>query len=260
MPMGAFTAEVASSCADVGVARGPRPCDDRISWQAAGVIDDFAKSYLHDDLKWIRSVLLSKLDGLPEYDVRRPLTTTGTNLLGLVKHLSATEARYFGEIFDRPSPWPLPAWDSDEAWSETNMWATADETRADIITRYQLAGEFTDATIEALPIDAPGHVPWWPRPDVKLFNIIVHVLTETNRHCGHADILREHLDGQVGAGPEADHLHGHDASYWSAYRATVEQAAEAAVRRESEGTDGFRNTEVEQRHLSSEKKACGLPQ
>jgi hypothetical protein len=192
------------------------------------MIDNFAKDYLHDDLKWIRAALLSKLDGLCEYDVRRPLTTTGTNLLGLVKHLSVTEARYFSEVFGRPSPWPLPRWDSDNAWSGDDMWAAADETRAELVDRYRLACEFTDATIEALPVDAPGHVPWWPRPDVKLFNVMVHVLTETNRHAGHADILREQLDGQVGTGVAGKVLHGQDTAYWSARRAKIEHAAQAA--------------------------------
>jgi hypothetical protein len=192
------------------------------------VIDDFAKDYLHDDLKWIREDLLTKLEGLPEYDVRRPLTTTGTNLLGLVKHLSATEARYFSEVFDRPSPWPLPHWKSDEAWSHTDMWATEHETRGELIDRYRLAWEFTDATIASLPIDAKGHVPWWPRPDVKLFNVMVHLLTETNRHAGHADILREELDGQVGMGAGRGILHGRDPAYWQVHREAIERAAKAA--------------------------------
>ncbi len=192
------------------------------------MIDDFAKQYLQDDLKWIREAVLSKLDGLSEYDVRRPLTATGTNLLGLVKHLSVTEARYFSEVFNRPSPWPLPRWDSDDAWSGDDMWATEHETRAEIVDRYRLACEFTDATIEVLPVDAPGHVPWWPRPDVKLFNVMVHVLTETNRHAGHADILREQLDGRVGAGPSDKVLHDRDPSYWADHRAKIDQAAQAA--------------------------------
>ena len=71
-------------------------------------------------------------------------------------------------------------------------------TREEITARYRRAWEHSDTTITALPIDAPGHVPWWPRPNVKLFNILVHVLTETSRHAGHADILREQLDGSVG--------------------------------------------------------------
>ncbi|GAA1565819.1 DinB family protein [Kribbella hippodromi] len=191
------------------------------------MIDDFAKEYLHDELRWIREALLSKLEGLSEYDVRRPLTTTGTNLLGLVKHLSVTEARYFSEVFDRPSPWPLPHWKSDDAWSGNDMWAAEHETRTDIVDRYRLARDVADATIAALPIDAPGHVPWWPRPDVKLFNIMVHLLAETSRHAGHADILREELDGRVGAGLVGTMLHGRDRQYWVAHRAKIERAAQA---------------------------------
>lgn len=72
------------------------------------MFDAHAKNYLHDDLRWIRKATLSKLDGLSEYDIRRTLTSTGTNLLGLIKHLSFWEARYFGEVFDRPFPEPLP--------------------------------------------------------------------------------------------------------------------------------------------------------
>jgi Protein of unknown function (DUF664) len=70
------------------------------------------------------------------------------------------------------------------------MWVAADDPRAEIIDRYRLAGANSDAAIAALAIDAPGYVPWWPRPDVWLFNILVHMLTETHRHAGHADILR----------------------------------------------------------------------
>jgi hypothetical protein len=78
------------------------------------VIDEFAKEHLHHELRSAREVLVWKLDGLSEYDIRRPLTATGTNLLGLVKHAATWEARYLGEIFGRPFPQPLPRWqDSD---------------------------------------------------------------------------------------------------------------------------------------------------
>jgi hypothetical protein len=193
------------------------------------VIDEFAKEYLHDDLRWIREAVLWKLDGLSEYDVRRPLTPTGTNLLGLIKHLATWEARYFGEVFDRPFPEPLPRWD-DEAASGTDLWATEHETREEIIDFYRRVWEHSDATINALPIDAPGHVPWWPHPNVKLFNILVHILTETNRHAGHADILREQLDGAVGTDPQNPAWPEYDAAYWENRCAKIEQAAKAADR------------------------------
>jgi hypothetical protein len=191
------------------------------------MIDAFAKNYLHDDLRWVRETMLWKLDGLGEYDVRRPLTSTGTNLLGLIKHLSNTEILYFGEVFGRPFPEHLP-WRDDDAGDDADKWATENETRAEIVSRYQRAWEHSDATIDALDIGAPGHVPWWPRPNVKLFNVMVHVLTETNRHAGHADILREQLDGAVGTAPGSTALQDHDAAFWANQRRTIERAARAA--------------------------------
>jgi hypothetical protein len=163
--------------------------------RVGGVIDEFAKAYLHDDLRFARGVLVWKLDGLSEYDMRRPLTASGTNLLGLVKHMATWEARYLGEIFDRPFPEPLPRWQDSDG---SDLWATADESREEIVDFYRRAAEHADRTIDELPIDAAGYVPWWPRPHVKLFNVVVHVLGDTNRHAGHADILREQLDGRIG--------------------------------------------------------------
>jgi hypothetical protein len=192
--------------------------------ESRGVIDEFAKEYLHDALRWIREALLSKLDGLSDYDIRRPLTATGTNLLGLIKHLSVTETRYFTEVFNRPCSEVLARWDDAAAWG-TDMWATADEARGEVVARYRRAWEYADATISALPIDAPGYVPWWPQPEVTLFNVMVHVLAETSRHAGHADILREQLDGTVGTGPEGTILHGLDAAHWESQRAKIERAA-----------------------------------
>ncbi|GAB3178202.1 uncharacterized protein DUF664 [Micromonospora palomenae] len=190
------------------------------------MIDDFAKTHLHSDLREVREAILWKLDGLGEYDIRRPLTATGTNLLGLVKHLSVWEARYFGEVFGRPFPEPLGRWDDAEARG-SDMWATEHETREEIIDRYRRVWEHSDATIIALDIDSPGYVPWWPRPQVTLFAILVHVLTETNRHAGHADILREQLDGLTGTAARYANLKP-DAAFWEARRAQIERAAKAA--------------------------------
>jgi hypothetical protein len=191
------------------------------------VIDDTAKAYLQDYLREAREAMLAKLDGVSEYDARRPLTATGTNLLGLIKHLSTWEARYFGEVFDRPFPEPLPRWDV-EAERLADMWATEHESRSDVVDRYRRVWDHSDATVDALAIDAPGHVVWWPRPDVKLFDILVHMLAETSRHAGHADILREELDGAVGTDAESMALRTHDAAFWAEQRAKIEQAARAA--------------------------------
>ncbi|HEX6342073.1 DinB family protein [Umezawaea sp.] len=191
------------------------------------MIDDFAKDYLHSDPQEIRGVVLQKLDGLSEYDVRRPLTSTGTTPLGLIKHLSTTESRYFGEVFERPSPEPVPRWDDLEQRG-TDLWATEHETREQITSRYRRTREHSDATIAALSLDPPGHVPWWPRPDVMLFNVLVHVLTETSRHAGHADILREQLDSDANRYGEGTARQGRDATFWENRCAEVERAARAA--------------------------------
>lgn len=179
------------------------------------------KDHLHENLHWARDSMLSKLDGLSDYAVRRPLTPTGTNLLGLIKHLSLGNSRYLGEVMGRPFPEPLPRWD-DLSARGTDFWATEHETRDDIIARYHRVWAHADATISALPLDAPGHVPWWPDPEVTLFNVMVHVLTETTRHAGHADILREQLDGHTDA-PDRG------AEFWEARYAEVERAARAAT-------------------------------
>jgi hypothetical protein len=191
------------------------------------VIDEFAKEYLHRNLRGMREALHSKLNGLTEYDIRRPLTSTGTNLLGLVKHQAISESRYFGLVFDRPFPEPLPRWD-DESAEDTEFWAGADETREVIIGLARRVWAHSDATITALPIDAPGYVPWW-RDEVKLFNILVHALGDTSRHAGHADIMREQLDGSVGWNGESTPGHGHDQAFWEARCAEIERAARAAA-------------------------------
>jgi hypothetical protein len=188
------------------------------------VIDDFAKDYLHGRLKAIRETLVWKLDGLSDYDVRRPLTATGTNLLGLVKHMATLEAWYFGEVFGRPFPEPLGRWQDADG---SDLWVTPDETREQIIGFYHAAGGHADTTIKQLPLDAPGHVPWWSRPDVKLFTIMIHVLQETTRHAGHADILREQLDGRTGL--RAEYEEQIDTEARAIHRAMIEQAAHAAA-------------------------------
>ncbi|MFF5497747.1 DinB family protein [Streptomyces aquilus] len=190
------------------------------------MIDTFAKDHLHSRLRRDRETLLWKLDGLSEYDARRPLTATGTNLLGLVKHVATVEARYFGEVFDRPSPHPLCRWQDSDG---SDQWATEDETRDQIIEFYQRTWQHADATIHELPLDAPGHVPWWagPYPNTNLFAIMLHVLTETTRHTGHADILREGLDGRTGI--RAEHEQPIDDEARAAHRAKIEQTARRAA-------------------------------
>jgi hypothetical protein len=187
------------------------------------------KADLHRYLKEARDALRWKLDGLSEYDARRPLVRTGTNLLGLVKHVASMAAGYFGETFGRPFAEPLP-WLAESAEPNADMWATAEESREDILGLHHRAWAHADATIEALPLDAIGRVAWW-RPDgneVTLHRILVHMTAETNRHAGHADIVRELIDGAVGWRDVNDNLPPVDRAWWEEHHARVEDAARRA--------------------------------
>jgi hypothetical protein len=188
------------------------------------------KRIIHLYLDKQRRALLAKLDGIGERDVRWPMTPTGTNLLGLVKHVASNELGYFGEVFDRPSNVPQP-WLDDGAEFNADMWATAEESREDILGLYQRAAAHTDATIEALELDAPGRVPWWPpeRQQVTLQQIMVHVTVEIARHAGHADIIRELIDGA--AGDNDGNLPDQTPQEWANYRLRLEQAATEAAQR-----------------------------
>ncbi|WP_236829454.1 DinB family protein [Blastococcus sp. KM273128] len=192
-----------------------------------------AKTALRRDLQAGRDAVLWKLEGLPEYDVRRPMTPTGTNLLGLVKHLAFVEQGYLGAVFGRPVP-EAQAWIEDDG-SEPNwdLWATADETREQVVDGYRRAWAHADATIGALPLDAPGHVPWWGpgRRDVTLHQVLVHVVAETHRHAGHADIVRELIDGAAGLRAGGSNLPEVDRAWWSAHRELIEQVARDAAAR-----------------------------
>jgi hypothetical protein len=156
-----------------------------------------AKHHLHKCLRQARNEVIPKLDGLDEYDVRRPMTRTGINLLGLVKHLAFFEASYFGFVFDRKYPEAIPVVDENFRNPDL-MWVPADQAREQIIEGYRKACRHADETIEALPLDAVGRVPWWETNDVSLFNVMAHMLGETRQHLGHMDLIREQLDARIG--------------------------------------------------------------
>jgi uncharacterized damage-inducible protein DinB len=160
------------------------------------------KAALHHYLRATRDDLIWKLDGLSEREARLPRTATGNNLLGVLKHCLNVEAGYFGPTFGRefPSPEelvPMPAYEQDP---QADWYARADETKDGLIDLYRRVGVFADQTIEQLPLDAPGRVPWWQpgRDVVTLQRIIIHVTCDLARHAGHADIMREQHDSAIG--------------------------------------------------------------
>lgn len=174
------------------------------------------KDMLRGYLATPREALLWKLEGLDERDARLPRTPTGTSLLGLVKHAAAIEEGYFGVVFGRKHHGPELY---DVADPLSDMYATPDESPAEIATIYLEVQEFANATIDELDLDALGSVPWWPaeRRDVTLERIIVHVAIDLARHAGHADILREQIDGTAGLRVGNTNIPSLSADDWAAH-------------------------------------------
>jgi len=164
------------------------------------------KATLKRYLQGTREGLVWKLEGLSERELRLPRTPTGTNLLGLVKHAASVEIGYFGDTFGRawPSPEEIPwmaPWTDDSLPDDpqADFYATADESAEQVVDLYRRVWAFADETIDALPLDALGRVPWWGEDgEATLHTILVHVLADLKQHAGHADILRETIDGRVG--------------------------------------------------------------
>lgn len=142
-----------------------------------------------------RATLLMKLDGLSESDMRRILVSSGTNLLGMVRHLAFAEDYWFSQIFagaDVDAPRALPG---DEV--------PPDVRSQDVVAGYEAACARSRAVIDASDLDdrARGTVSnrRGPATQFNLRWVLTHMIEETARHNGHADILREQTDGATGA-------------------------------------------------------------
>jgi hypothetical protein len=182
------------------------------------------KTELHRKLQACRAGLLAKLDGLSEYDRRLPMTPTGTNLLGLVKHLAGLEYLYLGESFGYPAPERMSWIEDGSIWQGADMWATPEESSEYIIGLYRRACAHADGVITALELGAPGSVPHWAedRRKTTLGTLLIRMIAESAQHAGHADIVRELIDGK--GGPDQDAL---DELTWHEYLAQVQTAASA---------------------------------
>jgi Protein of unknown function (DUF664) len=175
-------------------------------------------------LQQARDSVLASMEGLSEYDIRRPMTPSATNLLGLVKHLAGIELQYLGDAVGRPSPVRLPWVEDESIWDSADMWATAEQTRQELVDLYRAAWEHSDESIAQLPLDAPATVAWWPedRRTTTFGSLLVRVVAETAQHAGHTDIVREMIDGR--GGRDRDDVG--DAAWWDRHVERVRQAAE----------------------------------
>jgi Protein of unknown function (DUF664) len=181
------------------------------------------KDELHSKLRASRAGLLSRLGDLSEYDLRRPMTATGTNLLGLVKHLAGLEYEYLGESFSRPAPETMSWFEDGSIWENADMWAKPDESSKYLIGLYRRACAHADLVIADLNLESPGSVAHWPedRRGTTLGALLIRMVAETAQHAGHADIIRELIDGRAGPADEA-----FDESYWRDYVGQVQGAAD----------------------------------
>ncbi len=150
------------------------------------------KESLHVSLDRHRDVVLWKVEGLSDEQLRRPMTPSGTNLLGLVKHLGSVEYGWFCETFGRESE-AIP-FDANEP--DADMRAGPDEATADIIAYYARARAAADRVIDEVDLDDVGTA--WFGEAVSMRWVLIHMIEETARHTGHMDILRELIDGATG--------------------------------------------------------------
>ncbi|WP_069171306.1 DinB family protein [Streptomyces griseus] len=151
------------------------------------------KESLHASLDRHRDVVLWKLQGLDDEQLRRPMTPSGTHLLGLVKHLATVEYGWFCSTFGRRTEefWFDPARD--------DMTVAPDESTADILAFYARARAAADRSIEETDLDTTGTS--WNGTTVSMRWVLVHMLEDVLRHAGHMDIVRELLDGATGSHP-----------------------------------------------------------
>ena len=150
------------------------------------------KESLRASLDRHRDVILWKLEGLDDEALRRPMTPSGTNLLGLVKHLAAVEYGWFVLTFGRETE-PLPF---DDADPDADLRVGPDETTDDVLAFYGRARAAADEVIDELDLDDTGRA--WFGDAVSMRWVLIHMIEENARHAGHVAIVRELIDGAVG--------------------------------------------------------------
>lgn len=150
------------------------------------------KDTLRTSLDRHRDAVLWKLDGLDDEQQRRPMTPSGTTLLGLVKHLASVEYGWFVGTFGGEVE---PLW--FDPYSEEDM-RTEDDTTERIVEFYGRARAAADRVIAERSLNDLGRPAWRRDDSVSLRWVLVHMIEETARHAGHMDIVRELIDGRTG--------------------------------------------------------------
>ena len=150
------------------------------------------KDTLEGFLDWQRATVLWKLEGLSDADLRRPMTTSGLTMLGLVKHIAYVERWWFQTVFlDRDVSYP---WTDEDPDADFRI--EPDESTADILDLYAQETAEARAIVNGASLDDESNHP--SRIGFSLRWIVTHMLEETARHNGHLDLMREAIDGTTG--------------------------------------------------------------
>ncbi|MEM9565631.1 MAG: DinB family protein [Actinomycetota bacterium] len=179
------------------------------------------RDLLRAHLTGARDAMTWKVEGLTEEQRRRPMTPTGTNLIGLVKHLTWIEGWYLCEFFDRERPRLDWEWEQDADWGHhSHLYAKPEETTEDLLAAYRATTAAADRSIDELGLDAIGT--HWSGESVSLRSMVLAVLVDTVRHAGHGDIVRELIDGATGDRNAPSGFYGvTDEDYRTTYLARV---------------------------------------
>jgi uncharacterized damage-inducible protein DinB len=163
----------------------------RVPWTGA------EKESLQASLQRHRDVVVWKLEDLDDDQLRRPMVASGTNLLGLVKHLAAVEYGWFCQTFDRPVEAKCAEIDRllDEDPS-IDLTITPAESTQEIVSFYARACAAADDSINEIDLGTLGTS--WDGNQVSMRWVLIHMIEETARHAGHMDIMRELIDGATG--------------------------------------------------------------
>lgn len=175
------------------------------------------KTRLLKELSDVQTSLLWKVEGLSDDELRRPMTVSGTNLIGIVKHLTGITYGYLCPAFGRETDL-FPDCLDEELFFGLDMWATPDESPAEIVAGYRRACAAGARSIEELDLGTEGthHT----GSTVTLRDMALTVLLDTVRHAGHADVVRELIDGRIGSRP-GDPMSPDDPEYLRMYRARI---------------------------------------
>lgn len=161
--------------------------------------DAARKARLRDYLDQSRTAALWKTENLSESGLRLPLVPSGSSILGIINHLAFTEFGYFSYCLKRPvtNQRALDLFKLDDPLGDFVV--EKEVSSAEVREFYQQAISASNAGIDELELTAPAFVPWWgEHAATTLEHLLIHMCSETARHAGHLDLLRELLDGSIG--------------------------------------------------------------